>query len=431
MLVNFRVENFKSFKDLAEFSMEATKLKNLKNSNTFTINNLSLLTSAVIYGANASGKSSVLDAMESMIDIIKNSIDIEKSKQYKARPFLLSKETEDKQTIFEIEFVMEQTMYRYGFEIDIKSKILKEWLFQKHLKFRARYTFLFKRNRDDISISSNFKEGKKLKDKTRDNALFLTVVAQFNGEIAKAIIKWVNKLNVLSNTESEMFEHYSFSKLDDNEFKDKIVSLIKNSDVGIFDISKSNVSFEELIKEHSDLKNKIPEFILEKMKEDEMSMSTIKTEHIQYNKDNTFHKMKTFDLSFESDGTQKLLALTAPILDTLENGKVLIIDELDNSLHTKLAEEIIKLFNSSETNPNNAQLIFTTHDTNLLNQKLFRRDQIWFTQKNILGQSELYSLVEYGKGKTRDDLVLEKNYLDGKFGATPHISSLAYERNDV
>lgn len=428
MLVNFRVENFKSFKDLAEFSMEATKLKNLKNSNTFTVNNISLLTSAVIYGANASGKSSVLDAIKSMREIIKNSVDIEKSKHYRALPFLLSKETEDKQTIFEIELIIEQTIYRYGFEIAIESKILKEWLFQKNLKSRARYTPLFERDGDEISISSNFKEGNKLIDKTRDNALFLTVVAQFNGEISEAIVKWMNKLNVLSNTKSEMFQNYSFSKLDDSEFKDKIVSLIKSADVGIFDISKSHVSFDELIKENSNLKE-LPEFILEKIKED--GMSTIKTEHIQYNKDDTFYKMKTFDLSFESDGTQKLLALTAPILDTLESGNVLIIDELDNSLHTELVEAIIKLFNSAETNPNNAQLIFTTHDTNLLNQKLFRRDQIWFTQKSVLGQSELYSLVEYGKGITRDDLVLEKNYLDGKFGATPHISSLAHEVNDV
>jgi len=428
MLVNFRVENFKSFKDLAEFSMEATKLKNLKNSNTFTVNNLSLLTSAVIYGANASGKSSVLDAIESMRAIIKNSVDVEKSKHYRARPFLLSKETENKETIFEIELVIEQTIYRYGFEIDIESNILREWLFQKKLKSRARYTPLFERNTSDISISSSFKEGNQLIDKTRNNALFLTVVAQFNGQVSEGIVKWMSQLNILSNTKSERFESYSFSKLDDSEFKDKMVSLIKSADVGIFDISKSNLSFDELIKEDSNLKE-LPGFILEEIKEN--GISTIKTEHIQYHKDDTFCKMKTFDLSFESDGTQKLLALTAPILDTLETGNVLIIDELDNSLHTELVEAIIKLFNTSETNPNNAQLIFTTHDTNLLNQKLFRRDQIWFAQKSVLGRSELYSLVEYGKGKTRDDLVLEKNYLNGKFGATPNISSLTHEANDA
>lgn len=420
MLVNFRVENFKSFKDVAELSMEATKLKNLKDSNTFMVNNVSLLTSAVIYGANASGKSSVLDAINLMKGLTQHSIDIEKP--YRAHPFLLSKETEDKPTLFEIEFVIKQKIYRYGFEIGIDSKILKEWLFQKKLKPRARYTPLFERNEGSVSISSNFKEGHQLIDKTRDNALFLTVVALFNGKKSEAIIKWMNTLNVLSNIKPEMFENYSFAKLDDSGFKDKIVSLIKSADIGIYDISKNDVSFNELKKKFSGLE-KLPEFALEKIKKD--GMSTIKTEHIQYNKDDTFYKIKAFDLSFESDGTQKLLALAGPILDTLKCGNILVVDELDNSLHTELVEAIIKLFNSKDSNPNNAQLIFTTHDTNLLNQKLFRRDQIWFTQKNILGQSELYSLVEYGKGRTRDDLVLEKNYLDGKFGATPYISSLS------
>lgn len=427
MLVNFRVENFKSYKDLSEFSMEATKLKNLKESNTFTVSNLSLLTSAVIYGANASGKSSILDALKLMKAIIKNSVDIDKSKHYIAKPFLLSKETEKKETTFEIELIIGAAIYRYGFKINIDSRISKEWLYHKNLKPRARYTSLFDRNEDDISISSNFKEGNQLIEKTRDNALFLSVVGQFNGEVSQSIIEWMDKLNILSNTKSEMFKGYSFSKLDDDAFKEKMVSLIKSADTGIHNILKSNISFDELAMENADLKN-LPDFILDKIKEN--GMSTIKTEHIQYHEGNKFHKIKTFELDFESDGTQKLLALTAPIIDTLESGTVLVIDELDNSLHTELVESIIELFNSELTNPNNAQLIFTTHDTNLLNQKLFRRDQIWFAQKNILGQSELYSLVEYGKGKVRDDLALERNYLDGKFGAIPYINSLVYEAND-
>ncbi len=120
------------------------------------------------------------------------------------------------------------------------------------------------------------------------------------------------------------------------------------------------------------------------------------------------------------------MALSVLIIDTLINGKILIIDELDSSLHTELVKSIVMLFNSKETNPNNAQLIFTTHDTNLLNQKFFRRDQIWFTEKDIYGATDLYSLVEYGKGKTRDDLELAKNYRKGKFGAIPHIA-LDYE----
>ncbi|HFU76438.1 MAG TPA: ATP-binding protein [Campylobacterales bacterium] len=423
MLVNFRVENFKSFKEMTEFSMEATKLKNLQDSNTFDINNVSLLKSAVIYGANASGKSSLLDGINTLKSIIENSLDIDKTKRYVAQPFLLNSETEEKETFFEIQFIIDEIMYRYGFEISINAKILNEWLYQKKLQPKAREIRLFEREKQDIILGTLFKEGNLLIDKTRDNALFLSVVAQFNGEISEKIFKWFGQFNILSNIRSDDFKHYSFDKLENDKFKDKIVNFIKSADIGIYDILKKKISFDELIKGNSELEE-LPKFIIEEMKKN--GLSSIETVHMQYNKANAFDRFKSFDLDFESDGTQKLLALTAPIIETLQNGEILIIDELDNSLHTELVKAIVQLFNSKETNPNNAQLIFTTHDTNLLNQKFFRRDQIWFTDKNIYGISNFYSLIEYGKGKTRDDLVLEKNYLGGMFGAIPKIA-LYYE----
>jgi len=424
MLVNFKVENFKSFKDLVEFSMEATKLKNLKESNSFDSHNISLLKSAVCYGANASGKSTLLDAMNMMKSIIKNSISIEKSNAYFAQPFLLNSDTENKETFFEIEFIIDNIIYRYGFEIGKDAIILKEWLYQKRLEIRAREINLFIRTKQDIILGKLFKEGKILRDKTREEALFLSVVAQFNGEISQNILEWFNQFNIISNIKSDEFKHYSFDKLEDEEFKDKIVTLIKSADIGIYDISKRKISFDELTKDFTSIEE-LPDSLINELKE--KGLSSVETKHIQYDKDNAFKKLQSFELDFESDGTQKLLALSAPIIETLLEGEILVIDELDNSMHTELVNAIIKLFNSKETNPNNAQLIFTTHDTNLLNQELFRRDQIWFTQKDIYGVSELYSLVEYGKGKTRDDLVLEKNYLDGKFGGVPYISSLEYE----
>jgi len=424
MLVNFRVENFKSFKDLTEFSMEATKLKNLKDSNVFEVNNVSLLKSAVVYGANASGKSSFLDALSKMRNLIENSLDIGKTKEYIPQPFLLNSETEEQETFFECEFIIDEILYRYGFKIAIDSTITQEWLYQKKLQPKARESRLFERELQSIILGITFKEGKLLTDKTRDNALFLTVVAQFNGEISKNILNWFTYCNILSSINSNEFENFSFSQLKDNDFKEKIINFIKKTDVGIYAIESKNLKLDELNLEDNILKS-IPSEILSKIKEE--GLIKIETIHIQYDKENSFKNFKSFDLEFESDGTQKLLALTAPVIATLMEGATLVIDELDNSLHTELVEAIIKLFNSKETNPNNAQLIFTTHDTNLLNQELFRRDQIWFTQKDIYGVSELYSLVEYGKGKTRDDLALEKNYLDGKFGAVPHISSLDYE----
>jgi len=405
--------------------MEATKLKNLRESNTFTINNVSLLKSAVVYGANASGKSSLLDAMNKLKNIIEHSLDIDKIKRYVAQPFLLNSETEEKETFFEIQFIIDEILYRYGFKIATDAKILQEWLYQKKLQYKAKETRLFKREKQNITLGTLFKEGHLLIDKTREDALFLSVVAQFNGKISEKIFTWFGQFNILSNIRSDDFKHYSFDKLENDKFKEKIVNFIKSADIGIYDILKKKISFDELTKENSELE-KLPNFIIEEMKKN--GLSSIETVHMQYNKDNAFDRFKSFDLDFESDGTQKLLALTAPIIETLQNGEVLIIDELDNSLHTELVKAIVQLFNSEETNPNHAQLIFTTHDTNLLNQKFFRRDQIWFTDKNIYGDSDFYSLIEYGKGKTRDDLVLEKNYLDGMFGAIPHIA-LDYEAN--
>jgi len=424
MLVKFKVKNFKSFKDLTEFSMETTKLKNLKESNTFEVNNISLLKSAVIYGANASGKSSLLDAMESMRRIIKNSISIAKTKEYFHQSFFLNVVTENLESYFEQEFVIDNLLYRYGFEIAKDATIVKEWLYQKKLQAKARETRLFERNSQHFELGTLFKEGRLIEEKTRENALFLSVVAQFNGETSERILNWFEKFNVLSNIKNEVFKHNSFNKLEDTEFKNKIIKFIKSADLNIYDISKKNITFDELKKNDRNLEN-LPDFILTELKE--KGLSTIETMHMQYDDQNTFEKFRSFDLSFESDGTQKLLALAAPVLEALTNGTVLVIDELDNSMHTELVKAIVKLFNSKESNPNNAQLIFTTHDTNLLSQELFRRDQIWFVNKNIYGASELYSLVEYGKGSARNDLVLEKNYLEGKFGARPYINTLRFE----
>lgn len=424
MLVNFRVENFKSYKDFKEFSMEATKLKNLKESNTFDINNISLLKSAVVYGANASGKSSLLEAIKEMKSIVKNSIFHERIKQYKAKSFLFNFETEDKETFFEIEFIIDEIIYRYGFTIAIDATILKEWLYQKKLQPKARESRLFERIEQNIIFGTLFKEGKAFTNIER-RFLFLSMVANFdkNGLISKKILDWFVKLNIISNIKSNEFLNYSFEKLEDIKLKERIISFIQGADIGIHDISKKQISFDELKKDNPNIES-LPPFIIEDMKK--KGLSTIETKHIQYKKDNSFNQLKVLGLGFESDGTQKLLALSAPIIDTLINGKILIIDELDSSLHTELVKSIVMLFNSKETNPNNAQLIFTTHDTNLLNQKFFRRDQIWFTEKDIYGATDLYSLVEYGKGKTRDDLELAKNYLKGKFGAVPHIA-LNYE----
>ncbi len=419
MLINFNVENFKSYKKDVNLSMRATAIKDLVEDNTFIINDVSLLKSAVIFGANASGKSSLLDAMAEMKSIVLLSAN--QNVQYIHRPFLLNTQSKTKATKFEIEIIIDEIIYYYGFAIDNSGVILSEFLSRKKLESGARRSILFKRDKQEFKILPSFKEGRKLESKTRDEALFLSVVAQFNGEISGKIIDWFKNFNILSNLKSEAFKHLSFEKLKDEDFKEKIVNLIKSADVGIYDIISKKISFDDLSIEDKAIKE-LPDFVLDHLKKN--GIDTIKTEHIVYNEQDSFHNYEIFELDFESDGTQRLLALSTPIIDALEKGSILAVDELDNSLHTELVEAIMKLFNSKETNTQNAQLIFTTHDTNILDQKLLRRDQIWFAQKDIFGASELYSLVEF---KSRNDLDLEKNYLEGKFGAIPNISSLGLE----
>ena len=401
MLVNFRVENFKSFKDMTEFSMEATKLKNLRESNTFDINNISLLKSAVVYGANASGKSNLLKALHKMQEIVELSTELNFMQSSDLQPFLLNSQQEKEPTTFEIEFIIDEVLYRYGFKVNSQRVVHSEWLYQKKLIARAKEVLVFIRDKQDIKLTNHFKEGKRLEDKTRNDTLFLTVVAKFDGYLSTEILNWFSELSILSNIKNEGFQLIPYVSLEQSELKDKVITFIKNADVNISDL---------------DIKKEEPKDVI----------GTIVTKHIKYDKNKNFESFATFDLELESDGTQKLLALAGFIIVVLEDGAILIIDELDNSFHTELVEAIVKLFNSKETNPNNAQLIFTTHDTNLLNQKHFRRDQIWFTEKDIYGATELYSLIDYGKG-TRNDLALEKSYLDGKFGAVPHIINLSYK----
>jgi len=424
MLLTLTISNFRSFKEETPFSMEATKLKNLKDENVFTVGNMELLTSAVIYGANASGKSNFIKAFGKMKNIIKNNSDLQKIKHYPHEPFLLDLDTKESPTKFEIEIIIDEVRYRYGFIISQTAQIEKEWLYSKNLKAYAKEAELFSRKNSTIELNQDYKDSKILIEKTSLQALFLVVTAQFNNQISKKIYDWFDKALVFSNLNAQALVPYTFEKLKEPKYKEKITNLIKSLDFGISDIVSKEISFEDIQKNipagFRDLEL-LPKEIKDRVKVE--GITKIDVIHAIY-KDDEFIKYEDFELDFESDGTQKLLMISAPIVDSLLEGNVIFIDELDNSLHTDLVRAIVMLYNNKNINTKNAQLIFSTHDTNLLDQELFRRDQIWFAQKDIYGKSELYSLVEFGKGKLRDDLVLEKNYISGKFGAKPNIGNI-------
>lgn len=422
MLIEFSVGNYRSFKDQVTLSMVAAPIvaedKEIDQRNVFTVDeDLTLLKSAAIYGANASGKSNLAQAMGFMRwFMINSSKETQSTEQIGIEPFRLSTETEEQPSFFEIIFLMEGTQYRYGFELDT-NKVLSEWLYYVP---KIRETKLFIRDQDKFEITKKYR-GQDLKHITRPNALFLSVSAQFNVQIANQILNWAaNKLKIISGLEDRGYRDYTARCLNQkNQYSEAILKLIKKLDLGI-----SNLDVEEIEITEEHLPEHFPEELKTNILNNSPKMRSVSTFHKKYDAQGKPTSTELFDLEeHESEGTQKLFEIAGPLVDTLFDGKVLVIDEFDARLHPLINQAIVKLFNSIEDNPNNAQLIFFTHDTNMLDKKLLRRDQVWFTEKNRYGATDLYSLVEY-KG-VRNDASFENDYIKGRYGAIPFLGTLS------
>jgi uncharacterized protein len=416
MLIEFEVGNFLSFRDPVRFSMlAANPIKEHLEENTFEEGRHRLLKSAVIYGANASGKSNLLEAMAFMRWFVMNSSKaMQVDEDIVVTPFKLDAATENAPSHFEICFLQNDRRYRYGFEADRKA-VRKEWLFQTE---KLKEVSLFLREDDGIEISDDFSEGKELEPKTRDNALFLSVVAQFNGEISGNILKWFKGFRGLSGLRDQQYERFTTEMLQDEAMRPLLVEFIRRADVGIEDLLVSEAPDDEAVKGGvEDLQRK-------PMKSKRYKITTV------HQKFRNGLKEGFANLDFtneESEGTKKFFRIAGPLLDCLMNGYVVGIDELDAKLHPLLTKAAVRLFNSTDSNKKNAQLIFTTHDTNLLHFGHLRRDQIWFTEKTQQAATDLYSLAEIKLpegGKVRNDAALEKNYIQGRYGAIPFLGDL-------
>jgi uncharacterized protein len=404
-MIEFSVGNYRSFKDVVTFSMVAAPIghenEEIDRNNVFAIaKDINLLRSAAIYGANASGKSNLIRAISFVHNFILNSAVGKRVKDpIDTEVYKLSKDTETEPSYFEIIFAIGTTRYRYGFEVD-RHSVKSEWLYQT---LRTKENELFSREGKEIKVSSKFAEGKELVAKTRANALFLSVVSQFNGDIATEIMNWFYELVIISDLDDEI----AYSDMTDEVMleeydKQELINLVTSLDLGIENLKliETPIDGEEHAFEYE-----------------------IKTTHWKYDCDDKKISLEQFDIDKEeSAGTQKLYRLSGLLINVLHEGSPLIIDELDARLHPLITGAIVKLFNSPKTNPNNAQLIFTTHDTNLLSSNLFYKDQIWFAEKNRYGATDLYSLVEY---KIPAQSSFEQDYIAGKYGAVPFIGDLS------
>jgi len=424
MLVEFTVDNFKSIKNSVKFSM----LTSAKDSgNTFYVRDYELLTSAILYGANASGKSNFLRAMAFMRNFVLNRYKIiQSTDNLPHEPFKLCSETEDASSTFEIVFFVNDVKYRYGFEMD-NEVIYAEWLFEDQKGKEAK---LFIRDSDGSEYvnPNRFKEGTTFFDKKNKkiriakNQLFIWKCDQEDGEISKSILNWFNHFNMIDGMDHHGYIDFTMKKMEDEDFKSRILELVKTADIDIDDISidEDDVPLEILDKLpiSDSMKNEV-------LNDGGLKLVAINTKHKKYDSEGNIVGEVVFELDKEeSKGTRKFFAMSAPIIDTLIYGKVLIIDELDASLHPILTQHLIKLFHDKRINKKNAQLIFATHDTNLLKPYIFRRDQVWLTEKDKYGSTELYSLASFKGVRPKEDF--EKQYIQGKYGAIPYLGKFEF-----
>jgi AAA15 family ATPase/GTPase len=423
MIAEFTVENFCSFKEKRTFSLLATKDKDLLESNTFEINpKQRLLKSAVIYGANASGKTNFFKALNFFLEFaVISGPRKQVGDDIETDFFYFSRQTEKGPSSFELIFFLKNNdgkniRYRYGFSVT-KKEVISEYLFAVH---HVREIALFTRDKQDIITSEHFREGARIKSAVRPNSSFLSVCAQNNGEVATTIIQYFLKLSVTSGLHNISAITKMKLQNSDNNARTQVLDFLHYADIQIMGIEAQHDLLDV---------NKLP-IELQKSKKKQTPTDTLETETFfyghEYYDNNTHVGNILVPEEHESSGTQKLFAYSIPVISSLENGTPLFIDEFDTQLHPLILESIIRLFNSPEKNKKNAQLVISCHAVNILTNKNFRRDQIWFCEKDQYGATDLYSLVEYDE-PVRKDAALGKNYLQGKYGAVPYINEIALQ----
>lgn len=418
MLIEFSIENYRSIKEKVTLSLLSSSDKLLDNNlirNT-VLKNEDLLRSAAIYGANASGKTNVLLGINFLYRMVLLSSKNQKGEKINVTPFRLDDNCVSKPSRFEIVFIKNDVKYVYGTAITVE-KVVEEYLYY-YPKGRKAIIFTRDINREPIYIfNTDQNEQKFISTKILDNVLYLSGATQLNYDKTSVAFDWFNDtLQVIGSTDRPALQHFTTNLLNENEsMKAYILKGLSEADLGIEDISAliKDVPIDDL---PSDLSDKLKSLATKGTLREVSIKSIHKGIDVNGNE-----KKVSFEFDEESEGTIRMFSLIGPWIDALINGHVLIIDELETKLHHKLSVFLVNLFNNPTQNKNNAQLIFTTHNTNLLDQDLLRRDQIWFTEKNPkFGSTDLYSLVEFSP---RSDKNIQRGYLAGRYGALPFINN--------
>lgn len=399
MLIEFTVGNYLSFAEKKTISLASAGIREFVKENTLKVNGLQLLKSALIYGPNASGKSNLLKALRALQKIVLTSIKNSPGQSLPVESFKLSADSENEPSFFEIAFAAGEKKYRYGLTCN-KDSIFTEWLYEIKPSTEE---LIFARDSKSINIGKRYKSMQKLSRFTRPNVAFVSVLYQFNDITGTRITEWFSKIQIILTSDIIQAEE-KLHELINSKNKEKLNVVSKYFNLGISDF--------ESIWEDSGIKDPIWR--------DEIIIRT------QHEKRDANGKMIGFTgLNFnehESAGTKRLIYILVLLLSESSAPGILVLDEIESSLHPVLVVRLINFIHEDLMKTASKQYIFTTHDTNILRYANLRRDQIYFTEKNRFGATDLYSLVEFKsdkKGKIRSDESYDRNYLKGKYGAIP------------
>ena len=410
MLIDFSVTNYKSIKDEALLSLVADRAQEHEKTHLITpklsgeSRAISLLRSAVIYGPNAAGKTNLIRAFKLMRDFVaKSSTELD---GLKTTPFRFDPACRTKPTTFRVTFIVEDVRYEYGFSAT-PDQVVDEWLYAWP---RGRLQTWFERNKVGCKFGNKMSGDKKVWERaTRSNALLLSTAVSLNSTQLKPIFNWFE--NTLHVSKSGTWDSDFSIKCCNKDLKAGILNFLKSADFGISDIRVTEEEFKRDLLP-SDMPKEIKNVLEKKLAGQKMTELWF-VHHIEGE--------KPIELEFleESDGSKKVFELAGPWLDTLANGLIVVVDELHEKLHPTLIRFLVDLFHNPKMNKHGAQLIFSTHDTSILSQEVFRRDQVWFCERNKCQETRLYPLTDFRPRKGIENL--EPSYLSGRYGALPYI----------
>lgn len=411
MLLEFRIRNFRSFREEAVFSMAASSDMQFADTHTLTTGLDKLprvVRTAAIYGANASGKSNIIKALQFMQSMVLTSSQVQPDTENNLAPFRLRENANDFPTLMEVTFIINGVRHQYGFEFT-RKRVLAEWLLvYESAKPQAWFSRTFDEKKENYTYTySDYFMGRKSlwETATRKEVLFLTTAIQLNNEQLKPLYQQFTSELVIFPDGARIGFDFSAGFVEKEGNASRVAALLTAADTGISSVAIQNMEAKQVQFDFSTTQPKVSDV-------------EMKIPHFGHRIDGRDYIL---EMAEESAGTQLFFGLSGPLLDILERGRLLIVDELDSSLHPLLVQRIVDMFQSPDTNLNGAQLVFTTHDVSLLDSHKMRRDQVWFAEKDNDQVSHLFPLLDFSPRKGE---ALERNYLGGRYGGIPILEPL-------